>query len=62
VYEIAIEDTRAIEVFLGSKKFLMGDKPCNEDASMFGMIAQAINHDRGPINRFVMGNFLIQNI
>jgi hypothetical protein len=33
VYEIAIEDTRAIEDFLGQKKFLMGDRPCNEDAS-----------------------------
>jgi hypothetical protein len=54
VYEIAIEDTRAIEVFLGGKKFLMGDKPCNEDASIFGIIVQAINHDRGPINRFIM--------
>ena len=55
VYEIGIEDGQAIENFLGNKKYLMGDAICNEDASVFGLLAQAINHDRGPINKFFLG-------
>jgi hypothetical protein len=57
VYEIGLIDLKAFEDFLGDKKYLMGDKICNEDASMFGGLAQVINHDRGPFNTFVMSWF-----
>ncbi len=39
---------------MAGKKFLMGDRVCNEDASIFGLMAQVINHDRGIFNKFVM--------
>ena len=55
VYEIGMEDGQAFENFLGNKKYLMGDTICNEDASMFGLLAQVINHDRGPLNKFFLG-------
>lgn len=45
----------AIEIFLKGKKFLMGDQVCNEDASMFGILCQAVYHDRGPMHTYVMG-------
>ena len=50
-------DLKAFEDFLGNKKYLMGERICNEDASMFGGLAQVINHDRGPFNNFVMSLF-----
>lgn len=54
MYQIVFEDMRAIETFLGDKKFLFGDQVCNEDASLFGMMAQIVNHDRGPGHKFFM--------
>ena len=44
----------ALNTFLGNKKFLMGDKVCNEDPGVFAMVAQVINHDRGPMNEYCM--------
>ena len=44
----------ALENFIDNKKYLMGEKICNEDASVFGLLAQAINHDSGPINKYLM--------
>lgn len=51
---------KAVEDFIGNKKFLMGDRICNEDASLFGMLCQVIYHDKGPFNKYVMGwkNFI----
>ena len=60
VHEIGIADLKAFEDFLGNKKYLMGDRICNEDASIFGGIAQVVNHDRGPFNKYIMGmDFLL---
>ncbi len=53
VYEIGRRDSKAIEQFLSGKKFLMGDKVCNEDASLFGILCQCVYHDRGPLNEYV---------
>ena len=39
--------------FLDGKKFLLGDRPCNEDSALFGMICQLIYHETGPFNQFV---------
>ena len=42
----------------------MGDRICNEDASMFGGLAQVVNHDRGPFNTFLMSkiNFFFRRL
>jgi len=58
VYQIGIEDLKAIETFIGSKKFLMGEQVCNEDASLFGMLCQVVFHDRGPFNTYVSSIFI----
>ncbi|XP_065560538.1 failed axon connections homolog [Artemia franciscana] len=42
IYQIAIEDLRALSNFIGSKKFLMGDVPCEEDCAVFGMLVQIV--------------------
>ena len=49
---------RSLENFIANKKFLMGDQVCNEDASIFGHVAQLINHDRGPLNNFLMSIYV----
>jgi hypothetical protein len=54
VYKIAKDDLDALEIFIGNKKYLMGEKICNEDASIFGLLAQLVNHDSGPINKYFM--------
>jgi hypothetical protein len=56
VYDIGRKDLQALEDFVNGKKYLMGDKVCNEDASVFGGLAQVVNHDRGPLNEYLMSN------
>jgi hypothetical protein len=46
---------KAIEVFLAGKTYLMGAKVCNEDATLFGHLVQAVYHDRGPLHEYVIG-------
>ncbi len=58
VYFIATSDAKAIETFLNGKKFLMGDQICNEDASMFALLATAIYHDRTSLNKYIMGEYI----
>lgn len=41
--------------FLAGKKYLIGDKPCNEDASVFGQVAQIIYTNNGILNKFIKG-------
>jgi hypothetical protein len=53
VYQIGMDDMQAINTFIGNKKFLMGDKPCNEDASMFGILCQSKFNDRGRLNEYL---------
>jgi len=37
-----LEDMNAIGVILGNNKFLLGDEPCEEDAAVFGFMAQML--------------------
>jgi hypothetical protein len=53
VYQIGMDDMQAINTFIGNKKFLMGDTPCNEDASMFGILCQVKFNDRGRLNEYL---------
>ncbi|CAI9724092.1 Hypothetical predicted protein [Octopus vulgaris] len=39
VEHIAMGDLKALSDFIGEKKFLMGDKPCETDCAIFGIIA-----------------------
>ncbi|XP_076090978.1 failed axon connections homolog [Mytilus galloprovincialis] len=41
VYHIMDLDLKALSDFIGNKKFLLGDKPCQADCSVFGMIGNA---------------------
>ena len=36
------EDLRNLSTLLGSKKFLNGDEPCEDDAAVFGLIAHVV--------------------
>jgi hypothetical protein len=55
VFDIGKTDLKAFESFLEGKKFLMGEKICNEDASIFSLMTTLINHDRTSLNKYVMG-------
>ena len=55
VYKIGKEDLSALENFIGKKKYLFGDEPCNEDAVLFAFTAQLVYLDKGPFNKFLKG-------
>lgn len=57
VYSIGRKDLKSINDFLDGKKFLLGDKPCNEDAALFGMLCQLVYHETGPMNQFIKSIF-----
>nr|KAG5686194.1 hypothetical protein BaRGS_012412 [Batillaria attramentaria] len=44
VLEIARKDLTAIADFIGQKKFLMGDEPCETDCAVFGQLSQLYWH------------------
>ena len=59
MFEIVTTDLKALDSFIGNKTFLMGDKPCNEDASIFGNISQGVYNAKGPLNDFIMSMFFL---
>ncbi|XP_070539810.1 failed axon connections homolog [Ptychodera flava] len=42
LFSIVQKDLRAISTFLGEKKFLFGDEPCEYDCAIFGQLAQLL--------------------
>ncbi|KAK7456545.1 hypothetical protein BaRGS_00039343 [Batillaria attramentaria] len=44
VLDIARKDLTAIADYMGEKKFLMGDEPCETDCTVFGMLSQLYWH------------------
>jgi len=42
VIEIMAQDLRALSAFLGSKPFLLGNEPCEDDAAVFGELAEVV--------------------
>ena len=49
------------------KAFLLGDKPCNEDAALFGMLCQIVYAERGPTNQYlkskqIFTKFVFENL
>ena len=59
VYKIGKEDLSALEEFIGNKKYLFGDVPCNEDVVLFAFTSQLIFYDKGPFNKFLKGFFIL---
>ena len=57
LYQIGRADLTAIDNFIGDKKFLMGDQPCNEDAGVFACLCQIIYNEQGALNKFIKGYF-----
>ena len=53
--QIGRDDLKAINDYIGNKKFLFGDQVCDVDASLFGMICQFVYHDKGPMNAYLNG-------
>ena len=53
-YEMGKKDLKAINDIIGNKTFLLdNEKPCDADASVFGMCSQFIYCDLGPLNHYV---------
>jgi hypothetical protein len=42
VIQIITDSLRALSLFIGDKKFLLGDEPCEDDCAVFGFIGQLI--------------------
>lgn len=53
---------KALNDFLEDKKFLIGDRPCNEDASVFGIFAQFVYSENGTLNKYIMSNLYTVHI
>ncbi|XP_048758683.2 failed axon connections homolog [Ostrea edulis] len=47
VHHVMHEDLTALSKFLGNKKFLLGDRVCQTDGAVFGMLAQFYWHSFG---------------
>jgi hypothetical protein len=59
VYRIGKQDLKALDDFIGNKRFLFGDRPCNEDASVFAFLCMFLYMDKGPFNEYLTSKFLI---
>jgi glutathione S-transferase len=55
VYRIGQEDLSALENFIGSKKYLFGERACVEDAILFAFVSQVVYFDKGPFKTFLKG-------
>ncbi|XP_070554456.1 failed axon connections homolog [Ptychodera flava] len=42
LFSIVLKDLKALSTFLGEKKFLFGDEPCEYDCAIFGQLAQLL--------------------
>jgi len=55
--QMVSDDLRNLSVLLGNKKFLLGDEPCEEDAAIFGMLAQILYAAfESPYEKLLQGN------
>jgi glutathione S-transferase len=51
VLQIARADLKALEDFIGNKKFLFGENPCVEDAIVFSWTCQLAFVGQSPLNK-----------
>lgn len=54
VLQIAKEDLKAINDYIGNRKYLTGDTVCNEDSALFGILAQMYYLHCGEISDFLL--------
>ena len=58
IIEIISKDLRAVSKILGTKKFILGDEPCFEDAAIFGQLSQCCwGLPNSPYEKLVNGEF-----
>ncbi|KAK7091792.1 failed axon connections homolog isoform X2 [Littorina saxatilis] len=57
VLHIARKDLTALSVFIGTKRFLMGDQPCEEDCAIFGQLSQLYWQLTGPTSNMFKEEF-----
>lgn len=56
VIQIMSDDLRAISRVLGKKPFLLGSEPCEDDAAVFGQLAQIVwCCPRSPFEKLING-------
>jgi len=57
IYELGLDDVKAVETQLGKKKFILGPKPAEVDATVFaflhGMAAEVFPT---PIQAYILGS------
>ena len=53
MFSIGRKDLSALNEFLAGKKYLIGDSPCNEDAAIFGIVAQIVYTENGTLSNFI---------
>ena len=56
MYEIGKADLKALDDLIGENKFLLGEEPCETDATVFGNLSQVLFNDRGPFNEYMTSN------
>jgi glutathione S-transferase len=56
IVALGVRSLKALEVFLGRKKYLMGDEPCGADAFVFATLAAAMtSHFPSPLRDAAIG-------
>lgn len=59
VYAIGKADLRALNDIIGDNRFLVGSKPCDADASIFGVACQIMYHNLGPLHDCLISKKLL---
>jgi len=55
-YDIAARDIKNVSKILGAKEFILGDRPCENDAAIFGMLSQFYwGTPNSPFHKLVEG-------
>jgi hypothetical protein len=60
LYTIGISDLKSINDFIGDKNYLMGDRICTSDASIFAYVTQIISHENGKLHNYLISEFLVK--
>lgn len=54
IYQITNDDLRAVSKLLGRKKFILGDEACEDDAAIFGVLAECLWGSPGSLMEKLM--------
>ena len=53
VYQIGKSDLKALNSFIGAKKFMFGEKVCDTDAAVFGSLVELYYTDKGVFHQYI---------